>query len=102
MERNKCAFDSVMLVCDLLHSVGKNHFFVMMNFYQGFSYFQSLHFREMFSRRFCTDSKLEKSDPLHLFGQRDILSKRSIVKASSVRTMRTFHLDLPLCLEASN
>jgi hypothetical protein len=37
-----------------------------------------------------------------LFGRRDILFGRSTVQASSVRTTRTFHLDLPLCRKASN
>jgi len=27
-----------MLVCDWMHSVGQNHYYVMMHFKQGFSY----------------------------------------------------------------
>jgi hypothetical protein len=33
-----------MLVCDWLHSVGQNHFYVMLIFNQGYCYIQSLHF----------------------------------------------------------
>jgi hypothetical protein len=64
-------------------------------FKQGFSYFQSLLIQSYTSRRFCTDSKLEKSDPLHPSGC-------STVQASFVRTTRTFCPDLPLCREPSN
>jgi hypothetical protein len=49
------------------------------------------------SRRFCTDFKSEKSDPLYPSGRRDIPSGRSTVQASSVWMMRTFCPDLPLC-----
>jgi len=84
-----------MLVCDWLHSIGQNHFYVMMLLNRN-SVIQSS------SRRFCTVYKSEKLDPLHLSGQRDISSRRLTVQASSVRTTRTFHPDLPLCQEASN
>jgi hypothetical protein len=57
---------------------------------------------QSFSRRFCTVYKSVKSDPLKPSGRRDILSERLTVQASSVRTTRTFHPDLPLCREASN
>jgi hypothetical protein len=43
-----------------------------------------------------------KSDPLQLSRRRDIPSRCLTVQASSVRTMRTFRPDLPLCREASN
>jgi len=69
---------------------------------QGFSYFQNLHIQSYTSRRFCTNSKSEKLDPLYPSERRDIPSERSTVQASSVRTMRTFHPDLPLCREPSN
>jgi len=39
---------------------------------------------------------------LHPSGRCNISSGRSTVKASSIRTTRTFCLDLPLCREASN
>jgi hypothetical protein len=71
-------------------------------FYQGFNLFQKASFQSYASRRFCTDSKTEKLDPLHWSGQRDIPSGCLTVKASSVQTTRTFRLDLPLCREASN
>jgi len=49
-------------------------------FKQGFSYFQSLLIQSYTSRRFCTDSKLEKSNPLHLSRRRDIPFGCSTVK----------------------
>jgi len=52
------------------------------------------------SRRFCTVYKWVKY--LQFSGRHDISSGRSTVQASFVRTTRTFHLDLPLCREASN
>jgi hypothetical protein len=82
-----------LLVCNWPHSVGQNHFFVMMLFNRD-SAIQSA------SRRFYTVYTVYKSkklDPLQPSRRRDILSK-----ASSVRTMRTFHPDLHLCQEASN
>jgi hypothetical protein len=90
-----------LLVCNLLHSVGQNHFHIMMFFKQRFNYFRVFLFRVTF-RRLCIDSKSEKSDPLHPFGRRDILSGRSTVQALSVRTTRTFLPDLPLCREPLN
>jgi hypothetical protein len=54
------------------------------------------------SRRFCTNSKSEISDPLHPSGRYDIPFGRSTVQASSVQMTRTFHPDLPLCREPSN
>jgi len=83
-----------LLVCDWLHSVGQNHFYVMI-LLNRLSIIFSLLIQSHTSRRFCTDSKSDKSNPLHPSGH-------SIVKASSVRTTRTFRPDLPLCREASN
>jgi len=91
-----------MLVCNWLHFVGQNHFHVMMLFIRGSVIFRSLLFQRYVSRRFCIDFKPEKLDPLHPSGRRDIPSGRSTVQASSVRMMRTFRLDLPLCQEPSN
>jgi len=65
------------------------------------SIFRSL-LQRYVSRRFCTDSKSKKSDPLHPSRQHDIPSRRSTVQASFVRTTRTFRPDLPLCRKASN
>jgi hypothetical protein len=84
-----------MLVCDWLHSVGQNHFYVMMLFNRD-SVIESS------SRRVCTAYKLVKSNPFQSSRRRDIPFERSTVQASSVRTMRPFHPDLPLCREASN
>jgi hypothetical protein len=50
-----------LLVCNWLHSVGQNHFFVMMLLNRD-SAIQNA------SRRFCTVYKSEKSDPLQLSG----------------------------------
>jgi hypothetical protein len=84
-----------MLVCDLLHFVGQNHFYVMMHLNRD-SAIQSS------SRRFCTVYKSVKSNPLQLSRRRDIPSGRSTVQVSSIRTVRNFRLDLPLCREGSN
>jgi hypothetical protein len=54
------------------------------------------------SRRFCIVYKSEKSDPLQPSGRHDIPFGRSSVKASSVRTTRTFRSDAHQCLETSN
>jgi len=61
------------------------------------SVFKSL-LQRYVSRRFCTDSKSKKSDPLHPSGRRDILSGCSTVQAPSIRTTRTFYRDF-LCVE---
>jgi hypothetical protein len=68
-----------VLVSNWLHSTEQNHFYVDA-FKQGFSYFQSLLIQSYTSRRFCTDSKLEKSNPLHLSRRRDIPFGCSTVK----------------------
>jgi hypothetical protein len=57
-----------LIVCNWPHSVGKNHFFVMMLLNRD-SATQSA------SRRFCTVYKSKKSDPLQQSGRRDIPSK---------------------------
>jgi hypothetical protein len=53
------------LVCNWLHSVGQNHFYVMLHLNRDSAIQKS-------SRRFCTVYKSEKSDPLQPFGRRDI------------------------------
>jgi hypothetical protein len=85
----------LLLVCDWLHSIGQDHFYVMI-FFNNDSAIQSS------SRRFCTVYKSVKSDPLKPSGRCGIPSECSIVQASSVRMTRTFRPDLPLCREASN
>jgi hypothetical protein len=84
-----------MLFCNWLHSVGQNHFFVMMLLNRDFA-IQSA------SRRFCKVYKSKKSDSLQPSGRRDILSDAQLSKASSVRATRTSRPDLHLCPEASN
>jgi hypothetical protein len=54
-----------LLVCNWLHSVGQNHFYVMMFLNKDSAIQRS-------SRRFCTVYKSEKSDPLQPSGQLNI------------------------------
>jgi hypothetical protein len=63
-----------LLVCNWLHSVGQNHFFVMMLLNRD-SAIQSA------SRRFCTIYKSEKSDPLQPSRRHDIPSRRPTVQS---------------------
>jgi len=84
-----------LLVCNWPHSIEQNHFFVMMLLHRD-SAIQGA------SRRFCTVYKSEKSNPLQPSGRRDIPSRRPTVETIIRRMTRTFHLDLPLCREASN
>jgi hypothetical protein len=91
-----------LLVCNWLYFVGQNHFHVMMFLYRGSVIFRSLLIQSYCSRRFCSDSKSEKLDPLNPSGRHDIPSGRSTVQALSVQMARTFHPDLLLCREASN
>jgi hypothetical protein len=67
-------FFSVLLVCNWPHSVGQNHFFVMMLLNRD-SAIQSA------SRRCCTIYKSEKSDPLQPFERCDISSGRPTVQS---------------------
>jgi hypothetical protein len=48
------------------------------------------------------DSKQCSSVPLHPSGGHEILFERSSDKASFVRTTRSFHSNVPLCLKALN
>jgi hypothetical protein len=81
-----------VLVCNWLHFVGQNHFYVMMLIIQECCFIQSLHF----------SLNLKGSVPLQPSGLCDIPFGCSTVQASSVLTTRTFHLDLPLYRETSN
>jgi hypothetical protein len=54
-----------LLVCNWLHSVGQNHFYVMMHLNRDSDIQKS-------SRRSCTVYKSEKSDPLQPSGRHDI------------------------------
>jgi hypothetical protein len=69
---------------------------------QGCCFIRSLHFSFELQRRLCAEFKAISLVPLQPFGRHVISSRRSTVQASSVRTMRTFLPDLPLCQEASN
>jgi hypothetical protein len=74
----------------------------MMLVIQGCCVIWSLHFSFVLQRRLCAEFKAVSTIPLQPFGRRVIPFRRSTVQASSVRTMRTFRPDLPLCREASN
>jgi hypothetical protein len=63
-----------LLVCDWLHSVGQNHFYVMIHLNRD-SAIQSS------SRRFFTVYKSEKSDPLQQSGRRDIPARRPTIQS---------------------
>jgi len=63
-----------LLVYNWPHSIGQNHFFVMMPLNRDFSIKSA-------SRRFCTVYKSEKSDPLQPFERRDIPSRRPTVQS---------------------
>jgi len=65
---------SFLLVCNWLHSVGQNHFFVMMILNRD-SAIQSA------SRRFCIVYKSKKLDLLQPSGRRDILSRRITIQS---------------------
>jgi len=63
-----------LLVCNWLHSVGQNHFYVMMLLNRDLAIQSS-------SRRFWTVYKPEKSNPLQPSGWHDILSGRPTVQS---------------------
>jgi hypothetical protein len=69
-----------LLVCDWLHSVGQNHFYVKLLFNQGCCCYSKSRIHYVLQRRFCTEFKTVKSDPLHSFGCPSQLSGRSSVK----------------------
>jgi hypothetical protein len=80
-----------LLVCNWLHSVGQNHFFVMMHLNSD-SAIQSS-FRSTIQRN---------QIPCNLPDDVIYRPDAQLSKASSVRTKTTFRPDLPLCQEASN
>jgi len=74
----------------------------MMLIIQGYCFIQSLHFSYELQEDSVQDSKQCSSVPLHPFGRCGIPFGHSSVKASSIRTTRTFLLDVPLCPKALN
>jgi hypothetical protein len=62
-----------VLVCNLLHSVGQNHFFIMLHLNRDSAIQSSF-------KRFCIVYKSEKSNPLQPFGRLDIPSGRPTVQ----------------------
>jgi len=63
-----------LLVCNWLHSVGKNHFYVIMHLNRDSAIQRS-------SRRFCTVYKSDESDPLQPSERRDIPSGRPTIQS---------------------
>jgi len=63
-----------LLVCNWLHSVGQNHFYIMMHLNRDSTIQKS-------SRRFCSIYKSEKSNPLQPFGRHDIPSRHPTVQS---------------------
>jgi hypothetical protein len=84
-----------LLVCNWPHSVGQNHFFVMM-----------LLNRIPLFRVLPEDSAQFTSQKIWFPASRpdEVIYRpdAQLYKASSVQTTRTFSPDLPLCREASN
>jgi hypothetical protein len=95
-----------------LHSVGQNHFIVMILFNRDSAIqkcFQNMHSLQV--RKFGSQSAVQTTcHPVrtpncpkhHTSGRRGFPSGRPSVKASSVRTTRNFRPDAHQCLEASN
>jgi hypothetical protein len=54
-----------VLVCDWLHSVGQNHFYVMLLINQGCCLYSESTFQLCVWRRFCAGFKTEKLNPFH-------------------------------------
>jgi hypothetical protein len=91
-----------LLVCDWLHSIRQNPFYVMILIIQGCYFIQSLHFSCELQEDYVQDSKQCSSVPLHPSRRCVFPSGCSSVKASSVWMMRFFRPDVHLCPEASN
>jgi hypothetical protein len=101
-----------------LHSVGQNHFYVMLLLSQGCCFIQSLLFYYVLQEDFVKFSMKFISVPYQPSERRGILSGRSSVSnicpndvvfrpdahqlATSIRTTRSFCSDTHQCLEASN
>lgn len=93
---------SILLVCDWLHSIGQNHFYVMLLIYQGCCLYSESTFQLCASRRFCVDFKTVKFKSL-AFVRTTWYSVRTLIsQATSIRMMRTFRPDSHLYLEALN
>jgi hypothetical protein len=84
-----------LLICNWPHSVGQNHFFVMMLLNRDSTI-------QIASRRFFTIYSQKNLIPSSR--QDDVIYRPDahLSKASSVRMTRTFHPGLPLCQEALN
>jgi hypothetical protein len=96
-----------LLVCNWPHSIGQNHFYVMMLsnrdsathkcFKKILHSFQARKFDSLSAvRTMCHTVRTPICPKCHPSGQRIIPSGRTSAKASSVRTTRTFRPDLPL------
>jgi hypothetical protein len=58
-----------VLVCNWLHFVRQNHFYVMLLINQGCCLYSESICRLCVSRRFYAEFKTEKLNPLYLFGR---------------------------------
>jgi hypothetical protein len=58
-----------LLVCDWLHSIGKNHFYVMLLINHGCCLYSESSCRLCALRRLCADFKIEKLNPLYPSGR---------------------------------
>jgi len=85
-----------------LHSVGQNHFYVMLLLSQGCYFIQSLLFSYVLQEDSVKFLRKFISVPFQPSRRRGIPSGRSSVKASFIRTTRTFRPDAHQCLKASN
>jgi hypothetical protein len=85
----------MMLVCNWLHSVGQNHFFVIM-LLNRVTLFRVL--PEDYAQSTSQKNWIPCSCPDDVIYRLDA----QLFKASSVWTTRTFRSNLPLCREASN
>jgi len=59
-------------VCNWLHSVGQNYFYIILHFNQGYCYIQSLHFGYVLQEDSVQNSRQCSSDPLHQSGRQEL------------------------------
>jgi len=75
-----------MLVCDWLHSVGQNHFYIMMLIIQGCCFIRSLHFSFELQRWLCAEFKAVSSVLLKPSERRE-LSFRTFLYVEKLQTV---------------
>jgi len=87
-----------LLVCDWLHSVRQNHFYIMLLFNQGYYYIQSLNFGYVLQEDSVQNPRQWSSNPLHPFERRGILFGRSSVKQHPSRRW-DLSTRTPICIQ---